>query len=127
MTTLSTGKTNFNFPGLGDDPNFARSALGDNWDRLVDVKRECDPTNLFRLNQNIDPNTATWTPRTARRPTATQRHIEPSPDRSPATSTSAKSPALTWPVSSRSPLHRDAPHIKLPAPLTTSSKRRRGA
>ena len=59
MTTFSTGKANFNFPGLGDDPNFARSALGDNWDRLVDVKRKYDPTNLFRLNQNIDPTTAT--------------------------------------------------------------------
>jgi FAD/FMN-containing dehydrogenase len=55
MTSFSTGKTNFNFPGLGDDPDFVRAALGDNWDRLVEVKRTYDPTNLFRLNQNIDP------------------------------------------------------------------------
>ena len=24
------------------------------WDRLVDVKRRLDPTNVFHLNQNID-------------------------------------------------------------------------
>ena len=58
MTPFSTGKTNLNFPGLGDDPDFVRAALGDNWDRLVDVKRKYDPTNLFRLNQNIDPTDA---------------------------------------------------------------------
>jgi hypothetical protein len=34
-----------------------RAALGDDWDRLVDVKRTDDPTNLFRLNQNVEPTT----------------------------------------------------------------------
>ena len=57
MTPFSTGKTNLNFPGLGDDPTFVRAALGDNWDRLIDVKRTYDPTNLFRLNQNVEPST----------------------------------------------------------------------
>ena len=28
---------------------------GSTWDRLVEVKRRYDPTNLFRLNQNIPP------------------------------------------------------------------------
>jgi len=28
---------------------------GATWDRLVDVKRRYDPTNLFRINQNITP------------------------------------------------------------------------
>jgi FAD/FMN-containing dehydrogenase len=28
---------------------------GSTWDRLVEVKRRYDPTNLFRLNQNITP------------------------------------------------------------------------
>jgi FAD/FMN-containing dehydrogenase len=26
------------------------------WDRLVEIKRRYDPTNLFRLNQNIPPD-----------------------------------------------------------------------
>ena len=43
MTPFSTGKTNLNFPGLGDDPGFVRAALGDNWDRLVEVKRTVRP------------------------------------------------------------------------------------
>jgi len=56
MEPFSTGKTNVNFPGLGEDAGFVRAAFGDQWARLVDVKRNYDPTNLFRLNQNIDPH-----------------------------------------------------------------------
>ncbi len=55
MRAHSSGKTNLNFPGLADDPGFVRAAFGANWDRLVAVKRRYDPTNLFRLNQNVDP------------------------------------------------------------------------
>jgi FAD/FMN-containing dehydrogenase len=32
---------------------------GPTWERLVDVKRRYDPTNLFRLNQNVDPEVNT--------------------------------------------------------------------
>src|SRR5918999_632735 len=32
-----------------------RASYRDNYDRLVDVKRKYDPTNLFRRNQNIQP------------------------------------------------------------------------
>ncbi|HEU4493382.1 MAG TPA: BBE domain-containing protein, partial [Rubrobacteraceae bacterium] len=28
---------------------------GATWDRLVEIKGRYDPTNLFRLNQNIPP------------------------------------------------------------------------
>ena len=28
---------------------------GATWDRLREIKRRYDPTNLFRLNQNIPP------------------------------------------------------------------------
>jgi FAD/FMN-containing dehydrogenase len=55
MEPFSTGKTNLNFPGLGDDRGFTRAAFGDHWKRLVEVKRKYDSTNLFRLNQNIEP------------------------------------------------------------------------
>ncbi len=50
-----TGKTNVNFPGFGDDPEFGRAAFGDHLDRLQSIKKRYDPTNLFRLNQNIAP------------------------------------------------------------------------
>jgi FAD/FMN-containing dehydrogenase len=32
-----------------------RDAYGANYERLVALKNEYDPANLFRLNQNIDP------------------------------------------------------------------------
>ncbi len=55
MGAHGTGRTNLNFPGLGEDDDFVRAALGGHWDRLVEVKRKYDPDNVFRLNQNIDP------------------------------------------------------------------------
>jgi 5'-nucleotidase len=49
------GKPNF----LGDESEArVRDAYpGPTWDRLVEIKRRYDPTNLFRLNQNIPPAT----------------------------------------------------------------------
>jgi FAD/FMN-containing dehydrogenase len=35
----------------------ARGAYGENYDRLVELKTRYDPTNFFRLNQNIQPRT----------------------------------------------------------------------
>jgi len=42
-----------NFPGFNEDP--VKTIFGGNYDRLVDVKTTYDPTNLFRLNQNVTP------------------------------------------------------------------------
>ena len=36
------------------DP-FARAAYGANYERLVALKNKYDPTNLFRMNHNIQP------------------------------------------------------------------------
>ena len=45
---------------LSDEgPERVRAAYpGTTWDRLVEIKRTYDPTNLFRLNQNIPPEAA---------------------------------------------------------------------
>jgi FAD/FMN-containing dehydrogenase len=39
----------------GDDQDRISANYGQNYDRLVDVKRKYDPDNLFHLNQNIRP------------------------------------------------------------------------
>ncbi|RRJ31419.1 FAD-binding oxidoreductase [Halocatena pleomorpha] len=44
-----------NFPGFNEDPG--RAIFGGNYDRLVEVKTEYDPENLFRSNQYIAPDT----------------------------------------------------------------------
>ena len=50
-----TGGTYVNFLSAEGDER-VRAAYGDNYARLVALKGKYDPTNLFRLNQNIAPS-----------------------------------------------------------------------
>ena len=56
MKHHSNGRAYLNFAGLGEEGEaLVQSAYGANYERLAAVKRTYDPTNLFRLNQNIRP------------------------------------------------------------------------
>jgi FAD/FMN-containing dehydrogenase len=54
MAPYSTGGMYTNYLDQDED-EWVRAAYGDNYDRLVEVKNEWDPENLFRLNSNIEP------------------------------------------------------------------------
>jgi hypothetical protein len=49
----STGRAYVNF--LGDADAARTSYSAETYGRLVELKREYDPTSVFRLNQNIEP------------------------------------------------------------------------
>ncbi len=52
----STGRAYVNFLG---DADAVRTSYGDEtYARLVSLKNDYDPTNVFRLNQNIEPQAA---------------------------------------------------------------------
>jgi FAD/FMN-containing dehydrogenase len=51
---FSTGSVYVNFMSQ-DEPDRVKAAYGANYDRLVALKTKYDPTNLFRVNQNISP------------------------------------------------------------------------
>ncbi len=56
MQPHSTGRLYLNFPGHGEGENLVRDAFGEqSYARLRAVKRLHDPSNLFRMNQNILP------------------------------------------------------------------------
>ncbi|HXM92728.1 MAG TPA: BBE domain-containing protein [Candidatus Dormibacteraeota bacterium] len=51
---------------LGDEgEQRIRQAYGLNYERLFALKQKYDPTNFFRLNQNIQPSKTTWTAKSA--------------------------------------------------------------
>jgi len=45
-----------NFLDRDDGADRVRAAYGENYDRLVALKRAYDPTNFFRMNQNLRPD-----------------------------------------------------------------------
>ncbi|UIJ79121.1 FAD-binding oxidoreductase [Rhizobium leguminosarum] len=56
MQPHSTGRLYLNFPGFGEGENLVRDAFGaESYARLQEVKRIYDPTNAFKMNQNILP------------------------------------------------------------------------
>lgn len=56
MRRFSDGGMYVNFPGFGEEgQQMMRDAYGDNYARLAAIKAKYDPTNLFRMNQNIEP------------------------------------------------------------------------
>ena len=56
MEPYSPGGLYVNFSGLGEEgEKLVKEAYGANYQRLVALKNKYDPTNLFRLNQNIKP------------------------------------------------------------------------
>ena len=56
MGPFSRGGLYLNFAGFGEEKEaMLRDAYGANYDRLVALKSQYDPGNLFRMNLNIPP------------------------------------------------------------------------
>lgn len=56
MRPYSPGGSYLNFPGFGEEGEaLVQRSFGPNYARLTEIKAKYDPTNFFRLNQNIKP------------------------------------------------------------------------
>ena len=56
MRRFGSGGLYLNFAGFGEEKEaLVRAGYGANYTRLVDLKTKYDPSNLFRMNQNIRP------------------------------------------------------------------------
>jgi len=57
MQRHSNGRLYLNFPGHGEGEELMRNAFGSEiYGRLAAIKRKFDPTNFFRMNQNVSPS-----------------------------------------------------------------------
>lgn len=57
MAPHATGGVYVNFMPADESQRVAKGAYGHNYERLAKLKAKFDPDNLFRLNQNIGPET----------------------------------------------------------------------
>jgi hypothetical protein len=55
MKVFSTGGTYINFLTQDEGPERIEAALGKSLSRLVEIKTNWDPENMFRMNRNIKP------------------------------------------------------------------------
>jgi FAD/FMN-containing dehydrogenase len=55
MRPFSTGGVYVNLLSQDEGQERVVAAYGSNYERLVALKSKYDPTNLFRVNQNIKP------------------------------------------------------------------------
>ncbi|MFN8591258.1 MAG: BBE domain-containing protein [Thermomicrobiales bacterium] len=56
MRRFGPGGLYLNFAGFGEEKEaLVRAGYGANYERLAALKAKYDPTNLFRMNQNITP------------------------------------------------------------------------
>jgi berberine-like enzyme len=56
MRAYSNGRLYFNFLGHDSDPKVMCDGVGaETYEKLVRIKTKYDPTNFFRLNQNVVP------------------------------------------------------------------------
>jgi FAD/FMN-containing dehydrogenase len=56
LRPFTTGRTYINFQTADEDDGRVRAAYGENFERLVAIKKKYDPDNLFRVNRNIRPD-----------------------------------------------------------------------
>ena len=55
MVVLCFAEAGSLFEETGGPYLYARAAFGENYPRLTELKHKYDPTNFFRINQNIQP------------------------------------------------------------------------
>ncbi len=78
MQEFSDGSRYLNFAGFQEEGDaMMRSAFGPGYEKLAKLKEKYDPTNLFRLNQNIKPRSGGDTVASSERNRG--KHEEPAP------------------------------------------------